>query len=652
MILAKSACMSETPVRPKSVPADAWWEPSDNEWVLGPKDDDGELHGEVSYWRPDGTLCCRCDHEHGQAHGQSQRFHESGERSQMCSFVRGELHGTRAWFSIEGPSTENTRPPGVPEEVMRSEMDYDMGDVTAVRHFDGDGCRLCADGTRFPDRPASLSSSAWWDERDERWKDGRANGEAEKIGVWEHWDRDGLLLQRCAYEADALHGPGWERVEPDTLRLPSAVAARGAYHEAVRVGPWEFLDAAEQIVGVLDYGEPVGADEELVCLDDASRPAEAWLDLAGKYGVQRNLGLWLATLGRAAGAAGDVTQLRAAVAARRSPWTTEVAMERAEEGDSVGDVIDALAAGADVAACLRAMAIQLDQHERSRAALEFIDAAMMLAPDRADYAFTRGLVHMSLGHADAARADAARLPDEGQRGFLQLYAKVLFPVFDFWPSREDPHTHYDGLPDAPSQPLPAMLGLIEKYATRVLQIRTAMLEHDGVTQETPWMLPDVSALLSSGPVPLGTDRFETPDPDDPDEPYVIDIDETLELGDAIPDLLRSARAEWHALCWLLWSCGVDRLQLPTRLNPPKNFGQAAGMAPTRLWRCRDRVHMRGMGAQSQGIPGFAWNGVDIDELPGALTNMAMFEYQEMQALMYWLTDDEVRSPWQDNLRGS
>lgn len=644
--------MSETPVRPESVPSDAWWDASDQEWVLGPKDDDGQLHGEVSYWRPDGTLCCRCDHEHGQAHGQSCRFHESGELSQTCSFVRGELHGTRSWFSIEGPTTENTRPPGVPEAVMKSEMDYDMGDVTAVRHFDGDGCRLCADGTRFPDRPESLPEGAWWDERADLWKEGRANADAEKIGAWQHWDRDGLLLRRCVFEADGLHGPAWERVEPDTLRLQGAVAARGRYHENVRVGSWEFLDAAEQLVGAFDYGDPVGGDEELVFLDDASRPAAAWLDLAGRYGAQRNLGLWLATLGRAAGAGGDVTQIRGAIAARPAPWTAEAAMHRAQEGDSVGDIIDALAAGADVPACLRAMAIQLDQHERSHAALEFIDAAMMLAPDRADYAFTRGLVNMSLGHADAARADAARIPDEDQRGFLQLYAKVLFPVFDFWPNREEPHTHYDGLPDAPSQPLPAIVALLGKYATRVQQIRGAMLEHDSVSEDTPWMVPDVSALIPKGPVALGTDRFEIPDPEDPDEPYVVDIDETLELGDALPDLLRSARAEWHALCWLLWSTGADRIELPTRMNPPKKFGEAAGMAPARFWRCRDRVHMQGMGAQTQGIPGFEWNGVDIDELPGSLTNMAMFEYQEMQALMYWLTDAEVRSPWQDNLRGS
>lgn len=364
------------------------------------------------------------------------------------------------------------------------------------------------------------------------------------------------------------------------------------------------------------------------------------------------MGMWLATLGRAAGASSDLVKLRAALAARPSPLTAEAALSEAESATSIGDSIDALCAGADVAAVYRSLAIQLDQHERSVAAREFLTAAMLLAPQRSDYAFNRALINMSLGDVEAARADAASVPDEGQRDFLRLYVKLLFPRFDFWPGKEDPSTHYDGLPDAPVQPLEAIVAMTQKYATRIMQIRDRLLGRDEVAGVEPWMLPDLSHMLPSGPVELEADQFEVPDPDDPDEPYVVDIDETLELGDAIPDLLRSARAEWHALCWLCWSCGLDEVDLPTAVRPPPNFGQAAGMAPARLWRCRDRVHMRGMGAQSQGIGGFAWNGVDIDALPGSLTQMAMFEYQEMQALMYWLTDAEVRSPWQDNLRGS
>ncbi len=644
--------MSDAPQRPESVPTEAWWDEGDQEWVLGPKNDDGELHGQVSYWRPDGTLCCQCDFEAGQPHGSSTRFHQTGEVSQTCTFERGELHGTRSWFSIDGPTTENTRPPGVPEAVMRSEMDYDMGDVTGVRHFDAEGRRLSADGTPFPDAPPSLPEGAWWDERDDTWKVGRSNPDAKKMGPWQIWSPQGLLLRRLTYLEDSLHGPAWERLEPDTVRWPSAVAGRGRYHEDTRVGAWEYLDDGEQVVGTFDFGEPVDSEEDLAFFDDGSRPVEAWHDAAARYGGHRWLGMWLATLGRAAGVSSDLTKLRAALAARPSHLTSEAALAEAEAADSIGDLIDALAAGADPAAVYRGMAIQLDQHERSNAAREFIDAAVLLAPERGDYAFNRALISMSLGDLDAARADAERVPDEGQRGFLRLYLALLFPRFDFWPGKEDPSTHYDGLPDAPSQPLEAIVSLAQKYATRVTQIRDQMLACDNVTGIEPWMLPDLSHMLPEGPVELGEDRFEIPDPDDPDDPYVIDIDETLELGDAIPDLLRSARAEWHALCWLCWSCGLDEVVLPQAVSSPPNFGQAAGMAPARLWRCRDRVHMRGMGAQSQGIPGFAWNGVDIDELPGSLTQMAMFEYQEMQALMYWLTDENVRSPWQDNLRGS
>ena len=90
--------MSEIPERPTSLPEAAWLDPGDQEWVLGPKNEEDQLHGEVSYWRPDGTLCCRCDFEWGRPHGNSTRFHESGEVSQTCTFVAGELHGTRSWF--------------------------------------------------------------------------------------------------------------------------------------------------------------------------------------------------------------------------------------------------------------------------------------------------------------------------------------------------------------------------------------------------------------------------------------------------------------------------------------------------------------------------------------------------------------------------
>ena len=66
-------------------------------------------------------------------------------------------------------------------------------------------------------------------------------------------------------------------------------------------------------------------------IDDESRPASAWSDLAGRHGAARTLGLWLATLARAAGTSGDLAPLKAALAARPSPLTPNAALARADE---------------------------------------------------------------------------------------------------------------------------------------------------------------------------------------------------------------------------------------------------------------------------------------------------------------------------------
>lgn len=640
--------------RPAGVPPEAWWVEEDEEWVLGPKDDEGREHGPIEYWRADGSLCCRCDFVHGSPHGSSTRFHQNGEVSQRATYVEGELHGTRSWFSIEEPTTENTRPQGVSELVVRSEMDYDQGDVTGVRHFDAEGRRVQPNGKVIPERPDQLPEGAWWDEDDDRWRLGRANGDAEKIGPWKVWSAEGELLERCNYEADNRHGAAWCRVADGEYSVPNAVGLQGEYVRGVRVGIWKALDRNDAALAEIDYGDAVNEDTELEFFDNDPRPAAAWLDLAGKYRANRNFGLALAALGRAAGVSGDPGPVCAALDELCAPLTKEAAAAAVDDLESVSELLDGLVAGAKASGVFRQIAIYLDHEGCTRAALDFIQAAVLLEPTAGDYLFNLAVIQLGLGDVEAARATGKLVTDEHERAFVANYCRILFPKFDFWPAREEPHTHYDELPDAPSRSLDDVRALVGKYARRIQQIREQLLSIPSVAAQgdVPWLPPDLSALVEGAPE-LGVDRFEIPDPDDPDDPYVVDIDETLELeGASIKSLLRWVRGEWHALCWLCWSCGLDKVALPERINPPPQFGQAAGMAPARLWRCRDRRHMRGMGAQMQGIPGFAWEGIDIDELPSFLTGLAEEEYADIQAMMYWLTDAEVRSPWQDNLRGS
>jgi hypothetical protein len=326
--------------------------------------------------------------------------------------------------------------------------------------------------------------------------------------------------------------------------------------------------------------------------------------------------------------------------------------EQVEELEDLGMVLNAITCGAEPAAALRRMAVLLDQLEISWAALDFVEAALMMAPERKDYLFTKALVLISLGQDRSADDVIVELgeanPEQG--AFLQTYLNALFPRFDFWPARASPETYYDGLPEKPAQPVEKINGTIQKYATRLMAIREAMHARvDGVD----WMLPDLSHLLPDGPVELGQWSFEGEDPDDDAEVFFVEVDETIDVEDvAIPTLLRMARDDWNALCWLCWAIGLDEVALAEDIRYRENFGKAAGMAAQRLWRCRDKVHMGGRGAEMQGIEGFVWEGTEIDELHPAVAGIAESQYAEMQAMFYFLTDANNQSPWQDNLRGS
>jgi hypothetical protein len=118
----------------------------------------------------------------------------------------------------------------------------------------------------------------------------------------------------------------------------------------------------------------------------------------------------------------------------------------------------------------------------------------------------------------------------------------------------------------------------------------------------------------------------------------------------VPALQRLARGDWAALCWLCWSCGLDRVALPDALEPPLDFGPAAGMSIERTWRCRDKLTSGGLVAMTRGVPGFEWEAMAIDEMPRVLAEVMTEEYLEVRAMFLWLCDETARSPWQSDLR--
>ena len=207
--------MSEsTPLRPDTVPADAFWDEGDNEWCHPERDADGEFHGVVKWWRPDGTLCCQTDYVHGTANGSYQRFHENGEVSRQGTFVDGKLHGTDRFFRSSEETSENF-PRGLGEAVARAEMDYEMGRIGAARAYDASD-RLCMeDGSPFPDtRPAGVPAEAHFRKREAdgeyRWVHGvvtdNGDGTIDRVGLWQWWTPDGVLSSEERYEAGKKHG--------------------------------------------------------------------------------------------------------------------------------------------------------------------------------------------------------------------------------------------------------------------------------------------------------------------------------------------------------------------------------------------------------------------------------------------------------------
>mgnify|MGYP000020281396 CR=1 FL=1 len=123
--------------RPASVPADATWNPDENEWELGTKNDAGQPIGPWIWWYPSGQKVCEATHDdEGKLHGLLTRWHESGERSQWAPWTHGKTHGVQVWTRpTSGPCDPTcVLPPNLPDRVIRMDMPYEHG-VAQPNHF-------------------------------------------------------------------------------------------------------------------------------------------------------------------------------------------------------------------------------------------------------------------------------------------------------------------------------------------------------------------------------------------------------------------------------------------------------------------------------------------------------------------------------------
>ncbi len=687
--------MAEVPARPKNVPPKAVWNASDGEWALEAR------NGLARYWRRDGSLCNECTFKDGKPTGPFKRFHNDGQVSQEGSFLDGALHGTRTWYVSDGPTDEQVLAPGMSHKVRRSEMDYERGRVLAVRHFDAEGNRVTPDGEPYPERPPLVPDEAefqpgvgWvlstldaegrrhgtW----QRWTDEGALAETTEYvdgvragpsilyhpngkkaeeglyvddlreGVWKGYDASGRLVAEVTWHAGSRHGPAVDRGVAGQYGDQAITAEHGTFEEDHAVGPWSLRDAQDRTLVRKDLGPRVDADKlaSSPVLGNEERSADGWLMAGEEYLAQKRPAEAILAAARAMACSAtvkDFLDIHTLIVLPRAQTHAEaIAADITKSEVPLPVLLNVLVRGAAPAPILRAIAIRLDQEGKPRAALDYVNAAILLEPEKTEYLFTRSLVLMSLGLAEQALKDgqerAAVHAAEGR--FLVGYAQALYPRFEFWPLRERPRTRFDDLPQAPAQPPAQIRAVFLKYLTRLSILREAQLAwlQEGVRSE--WLLPEVDALLPKGRVKLD----ELALPADGQE---VAIDERLTVaGLGLPEIQRLARAEWTAVTWLCWACGLREVALPKAIAPPKDFGQAAGMAVERLWRARDLRLTGGEGARRSKAPGFAWEGVEIDQLHPALVSMCENEYAEMAAMFRWIADAGHRSPWQDNLRDS
>ncbi len=607
--------MSKAPKRPAGIPAKAWWDATDDEWVFGPLVE-GKKHGDFTYWRADGTKCSECHLVMDVPHGAFKRFHENGELSQEGTFEKGQLHG--------------------------------------IRHFNRAGERvLPANGDPYPLRPAGVDEGAEFVEPKDEWHRGDAASETQhKVGRWRCWTREGQLKEDGVYVDDVRHGPATVFVQGgNPFTDPRIAQERGEFREGRRSGVWLLCDASGATLGKCDYGDtrsleggPLAAYSNDCTVD--------WVALARKLETEGKVVEALVTWARAAGSKRDLAGFHALLASVARPVKEEVAVTLAVEVDRPTNWLGyELVEGAHAALVLSKLAVALDQAFQSRAALDFSNAAILLAPDRTELLFTRALVLMSLGLQAQAELDAnelaAEAPDRAE--FLLVYLRGLFPSYGFGPATEKPQTSFEDVPEKPERSLEELQLLAQKYATRIHLVREALLEK--LTPRNPALPPELTRLLPKGPVALeqGEHAWE----DDEGEPQTVDFDELPEVKDAsLPSLLRLARADWNALSWLCWAAGLTEVALPKKLAPPEDFGKAAGMAQQRLWRSRDQRAFSGRNARQHGVASFEWEGTDMAEIAPPVAGIAEQQYAEMQALFYWLVDSKLKTPWQDNLRGS
>ncbi|HEY4395589.1 MAG TPA: hypothetical protein VGP64_16075 [Polyangia bacterium] len=670
------------PERPAGVPERGVWNPEAGTWEVSQRTAQGAREGECLLYRRDGSLLSRFRFAAGVQEGPFTIFHPDGKVAREGTFVAGRVEGMVSAYVGTGAGAEPLRACCVPDAALRLDLRYEGGAMVQEIFYDAVGQPILSDGRPCPPRPPGVPDDADYDEAGARWKRWRPESERwwSAAGVLEKeseldgsrrvtrtFDAGGQLVESSAVSLDGKRqGALLRRFAADA---PSPYAdgdireERGAFDRGQVVGTWTFAGADGEERRTVARGvafEAGGEQTSPVFASGAGTTAGGWRALAAGLRAEGRVREALCAAARAAVQDGDRGALARTLAAEVVALAPALALERGEalvqsvEAD-VSTVLDALVTGADPAWAFRALAVVLPGAHP--AAPDFVAASLLLAPERRLTYLTRALIRFQHGDEAGARADVEVVAVEAPEAAASLTGHIDLGLrpFTFWPARERlaPDPELADVGAGLVRELSEVRAALAVYATRLGRLRAAVLALVGADAAPAWLPPDLSALLLDGPVELRQARVAV-EAGGPDEgPSEVEIDERLEsAGLGAPALLAEAQADWGALSWICWSVGLDRVALPESIAEPALFAVAMKTIVTRCWRAQDKVTTGGLLARSHRVPGFGWQGVDIDALPPQLAQSVAEEYIRVRSAFLWLASPDVVSPFQVDLRDS
>jgi hypothetical protein len=661
------------PERPAALPSQAVWNAEAGEWESCARGPDGARQGECLMFRADGSLHTRLQYVSGAQVGPFTIYHRDGSVARQGACVAGRVDGLVSSFAGDD---EPLRACCVPAAAVRLDSRYDAGQLVQEVFFDAQGRPLCSDGQPWPSRPAGVPADAEYHEATTGWARWRGNEqqrwnaagllceEVEFEGIRRTaertYDEAGALLESSRFGADGQrHGPYWRRFVAGTSPYadPRIQQEEGVFQSGRPVGVWRFLDAQGALVRAADRGA-AGEDLAAAALfgDDPDATAQDWLARARRWSEEGRVREALGASARAAAVAGDAGILRSALERAVVPLVPQLALERGELLARTADVapaqlLDGLLGGADPVSVLRSVAAGLPGV--SRAALDLVAAALLLAPDSAPAHLSRALIRFQHGDQAGADGDLAVVEPEAPEAAatLRTMMAATFRPFEFWPAHETlvPDPTLDELGAGVSRELDEIRRVVAVYATRLQAIRSALQKTRAGAAGPPWMPPDVGGLLPGGALPLRREAVPAL-VEEGAEPATVEIDETIDLAQNVPSLLSEAQADWGALSWLCWSVGLDQVAMPSAIAERPLVAVAMKTVVTRHWRARDRLSTGGLLAHANGVPGFTWHGIDIDAAPRHVERMIAEEYLRARSMFTWLASADVMSPFQVDLR--